>query len=107
MSLPSMATQDQWNSMNAHTRIPNDKYTCRVDSKRHHLQLVVDQLERHNEIKCSNWDATVTWKSLEHSMYESKEPVVPLNRPSMVWSTTGTTMYPRCRTRRRKNKNQA
>ena len=36
-----------------------------------------EQLERHNEIKCSNWDATVTWKSLEPSMYESKEPAVP------------------------------
>ena len=58
MSPPSMATQDQWNSMNAHTWIPNDKYTCRVDNKRHHLQLVAtakEQMERHNEIKCSNW----------------------------------------------------
>ena len=56
MSLPSMATQHQWNSMNAHTWIPNDKYTCRVDSKRHHLQLVATtkEMERHNEMKCSN-----------------------------------------------------
>ena len=52
------SSEDQWNSMKAHTWIPNDKYTCRVDSKRHHLQLVAttkEQMERHNEIKCSNW----------------------------------------------------
>ena len=30
---PSMATQEKWNFMIAHTRIPNDKYTCRVDKK--------------------------------------------------------------------------
>ena len=33
MSPPSMATRDQRNFMIAHTPIPNDRYTCRVDSK--------------------------------------------------------------------------
>ena len=37
-----MELQDQWNSMNAHTRIPNDNYTCRLESK------LTNQLDQRN-----------------------------------------------------------
>ena len=55
MSLPSMATQAHWNFMIAHTRIPNDRYTCRVDSK---LTNKLDQ---------PNWNYLPTWRTCRRS----------------------------------------